>query len=162
MANKNIIATVALAGVFGGTMLAPAHAQRGPGGWHHDPLLEGVTLTSAQQTQVAALRKSNWQADRTLFDQLHAIQEKIDAALLASGTVTEASVAPLLQQKEAVQQQLDAARLAEQVAVRNLLTDAQVSAASANHAQMESLHAQERALHAQGQGPDAPPPPEGG
>ncbi len=153
MLKRNFITAGMLAG-----LLAPllantvAHAQPGPGfhgGFHHDSLLEGVTLTDAQQTQVHALRKAGWQATKPIMQQLHAVQEQIDTALLASGTVTEANLAPLVQQKESLMQQLDAQHVSEQIAVRNLLTADQIAQASASHAKLEALHAQEMSLRRQ-------------
>lgn len=147
---------VLLAGIFAG-LVGTAHAQPGPGGFHHgDPMLDGVTLTDTQQTQLHALMKAGHADDKALFEQMRAIHDKIDATLLGTASVTAADLTPLVQQQEAVMQQLDAKRITQQIAVRNLLTADQISQASATHTKMAALHAQEQALHA---GNDMPPPP---
>lgn len=164
MLKRNFIAAGMLAGLMA-PLVAPlmasvaAQAQPGPGfhgGFHHESLLEGVTLTDAQQTQVHALRKASWQATRPIMQQLHAVQEQIDSALLSSGTVTEANLAPLVQQKESLMQQLDAQHVSEQIAVRNLLTADQIAQASTSHAKLEALHAQEMTLRRQNAPAGAP------
>ncbi len=126
-----------------------ARAQGRPG-FHHAALLEGVSLTDAQQTQVHALHKAAWQDEKTLRQQLHAVQEQIDSTLLSSGSVTQADLATLAQQRESVMQQLDARRLTEQLAIRNLLTADQIAQAASTHAKLAALRSQEMALHDQG------------
>ena len=153
MLKRNFITAGMLAGLLAPLLAnAVAQAQPGPGfhgGFRHDSLLEGVTLTDAQQSQVRALHKANWQSTKPIMQQLHAVQDQIDSALLASGTVTEANLAPLVQQKESLMQQLDAQHVSEQIAVRNLLTADQIAQASASHAKLEALHAQEMSLRQQ-------------
>ncbi|MBE7210267.1 MAG: periplasmic heavy metal sensor [Gluconacetobacter diazotrophicus] len=142
----------------------PAMAQPGPGHFRHGggPLLEGVTLSDAQQNKVDALRQAGRTQNRATFEQLRAVHEQIDAALLGSGSVTEATLAPLLQQQEALQDRLEQARLTEQLAIRNILTPDQLGTAAATHAKLASLHDQEHALmarNATGGGASVPPPP---
>ncbi|MGI4747721.1 MAG: Spy/CpxP family protein refolding chaperone, partial [Janthinobacterium lividum] len=126
----------------------------GPGGWHHgDGLLEGVTLTDSQKTKVHALMKAEHQDSKSLFDQLHAVHEQIETTLLSAGDVTEATIAPLAQQEASLMQQLGAKHVANEIAVRNLLTSDQIAKASSVHAQLASLHNQEHALHGTGEPP---------
>lgn len=157
---KTILAAAAGAIIGTGTM-GTGLAQPGPGGpggWHHGPgLLDGVTLTDDQKTRLQALMKAGREDRGSLHEQLHAVREKIDSTLLSSGDVTAAMLAPLVQQQEALMQQLDAKQLSDEIAIRNMLTAAQIAQASSAHAQLVSLHAQERALHqSQGAPPDQP------
>lgn len=126
----------------------------GPGGWHHGGgLLDGVTLTDSQKTKVHALMKAEHQDSKSLRDQLHAVHEQIETKLLSAGDVTEATIAPLAQQEASLMQQLGAKHVAEEIALRNLLTSDQIAKASSIHAQLASLHNQEHALHGAGETP---------
>ena len=146
MLTRKMLFTTAIVGLLG---CGTASAQPGPGGWHHGGggLLEGVTLTSAQQSQVHALMQAEHQNTKSLRQQARAIHEQIETTLLSSGTVTEATLAPLVQQEASLQQQLEAQHLSNEIAIRNLLTSEQLSQAASTHAQMVSLHNQEQALH---------------
>ena len=157
MFSRKLLFTLATAGALGAG-LAPAMAQHGgPGGWHHgSPLLEGVALTDAQKTQLHALMKSE-HGPGSLSAQLRAVHGQIDSAILSSGTVSEASLQPLVQQETSLMQQLEAQRISNALAIRNMLTPAQLATASTTHAQMEALHQQEHALMKASD--MAPPPP---
>lgn len=157
---KTFLAAAAVAVMGAGTMGAglAQPGPGGPGGWHHGPgLLEGVTLTDDQKSKLDALMKASHADLRSLHEQMHAIREKIDSTLLSSGDVTATTLAPLVQQQEALMQQLDAKQLSDEIAIRNMLTAAQIAQASSAHAELVSLHAQERALRqSQGAPPDQP------
>ena len=147
MLSRKLLLALATIGTMGAG-LAPAMAQPGggPGGWHHgSPLLEGVTLTDDQKAKVHALMKSE-HGPGSLFAQLRAVHEQIDGAILSSGTVSEASLQPLVQQETSLMQQVEAQRVSNELAIRNMLTPAQLATASSTHAQMASLHQQEHAL----------------
>ena len=161
MLTRQMLLAAATAVLVGAGVAAGASAQPGPGGsggWHHgggDGLLEGVILTDEQKTTLHTLMQNNHAATRTLREQLRKLHEQVETALLSSGTVTAATLAPLVQQQEALMQQLDAQHIAQEIAVRNLLTPAQLSQAAATHAQLATLHQQERAVRASG---EEPPP----
>ncbi len=157
MFSRKLLFALATTGALGAG-LAPAMAQHGggPGGWHHgSPLLEGVTLTDDQKSKLHALMKSE-HGPNSLFAQLRAAHEQIDSAILGSGTVSEASLQPLVQQEVSLMQQVEAQRVSNELAIRNMLTPAQLATASSTHAQMEALHQQEHALMKTG---DVVPPP---
>ncbi len=140
------LACMAAAGTSGTALAQPGP---GPDGWHHgSSLLDGITLTDSQKTSLQALMKAGRADTRSLHEQMRAIHEKIDATLLSSGSVTEATLAPLVQQQEALMQQMDAKHLSDEIAIRNLLTADQIAKASATHAQLAALHDQEHALRA--------------
>ena len=158
MLTRQMLLAAATAVLVGAGVAAGASAQPGPGGWHHGGgggLLEGVTLTDEQKTTLHTLMQNNHAATRTLREQLHTLHDQVETTLLSSGTVTAATLAPMVQQQEALMQQLDAQRVTEEIAVRNLLTPAQLSQAAAAHAQLATLHQQERALR--GGGDEQPP-----
>ena len=153
---KLLFAAAALGAVGAG--LAPAMAQHGgPGGWHHgSPLLEGVTLTDGQKATLHALMRSE-HGSNSQHAQLRAVHQQIDTAILSPGSVSEASLQPLVQQETALMQQLEAQRISDELAIRNMLTPAQLAAASSTHAQMTALHEQEHALMRVGAGDAAQP-----
>ena len=150
VSSRTFFATAIVIGLVGCGAVTAASAQPGPrpDGWHHGSgLLDGVTLTDDQKTKLQALMMAGHQDAQALHEQMHAIREQIDTALLSSGTVTEATVAPLLQQQEALTQQMDAKRLSDEIAIRNMLTASQIATAATTHAQLVALHQQEHALH---------------
>ena len=147
MLSRKLLFALATAGTVG-LGLAPALAQHGggPGGWYHgSPLLQGVTLTDAQKTTLHALMQSE-HGPNSLHAQLRAVRQQIDNAILSSGTVSEASLQPLVQQETTLMQQVETQRVSNELAIRNMLTPAQLATASSTHAQMEALHNQEHAL----------------
>lgn len=160
MFTKKTVFAAALIGVLGAGTTTAAFAQPGPGGWHGGGggggLLDGITLTSSQQTAMHALMEAGHQQMQTLHTQLRAIHEQIDTTLLSSGTVTAAMLAPLVQQQESLMQQVDARHISDQIAIHNLLTADQLARASATHAQLAALRQQEHALRASN-APDEPP-----
>ncbi len=153
MVSRNTLLAAAVAGLVGAGAAA-ASAQDGPGGpggWHHGGaggLLEGVTLNDDQKAALHALMQGDRAATKPLRQQMQALHQQIDATLLSSGTVTAATLAPLVQQQESLMQQLDAQRIAQQIAIRNLLTPAQLAQAAVAQAQLTALRQQERTLRA--------------
>jgi hypothetical protein len=102
---------------------------------------------------VHALMKAEHQDSKSLRDQLRAVHEQIETTLLSAGDVTEATIAPLEQQEASLMQQLGAKHVANEIAVRNLLTSDQIAKAASIHAQLTALHDQEHALHQAGETP---------
>ena len=141
-----MIATrLALAGLLLGCAFS-AQA-RGPGGWGAaDHVFASVPFTAAQQQQVDAIMQASRTQTAPLRAQMRSLSEQISAMLLSPGTVTEVQIAPLMQQREAVRQQLDTQAVYEQLAVRNLLSSAQLAQAASVQAQLSSLHDQEHAV----------------
>lgn len=145
--------TALLAGLIGTAGVAGAQEW---GGRHHHgfggpdgspfAMLHALSLTDAQKTQVHAAMQAGHQASASARTQMRAIEAQIRSKLEASGSVTMADVAPLLQQKEQLMAQLDQQRMATILQVRAVLTPAQISRAASIETQMESLHAQERAV----------------
>jgi Spy/CpxP family protein refolding chaperone len=77
---------------------------------------------------------------------MRGVHEQIMARLLSPGSVSEADLAPLVQQEQALRAQMDEQRLARALAVRQVLTPQQLAEAAAKHQQIESLHQQEHQL----------------
>lgn len=152
------VVAMTAAAASGGAAFAQPMPGQGPGGWHHgSPLLDGVTLTDDQKSKLGDLMTAEHQGSASLRAQLRTIHDQIETTLLSSGDVTEATLAPLEQQEAALMQQLGAKRISMEIAVRNLLSAAQLAEASSTHTQLTALHNQERALDKA----DAPPADQG-
>jgi Spy/CpxP family protein refolding chaperone len=116
------------------------------GGHGDSALLEGVTLTDTQRSQIETIHQTNWAAAKPLMQQLRATEEQITAALLASGSVNSSQLAALQSTASSLHAQLDQQRLSTEIQVRALLTSAQVAQAASTHTQMQSLHEQMHSL----------------
>lgn len=155
---KDLLVIAAVAGL---TISASAFAHPGDREGHGSGLgevLHTVQLSSSQQQQVHQIVSQAHAANAPVMAQIRALQQQIDKTLLASGSVTEAQLLPLVQQQETLRQKIDVSRLQSEIAVRNLLTGAQLAQAAATQAQLATLHQQEHAL--MGSAAMAGPPPE--
>ena len=157
MTRKDNLRTAVFALALGLSAVAGAHAQGwgGPHGDHHlFGLLEGVTLSDSQKAQVHADMKAGFAASRATMHSLHAIDEQIATLMTSAGSVSAASVTPLIQQQEALRAQLDQERVSVALQVRSVLTASQLAQAAAAHSQLAALHQQEMAIsHPEGGAP---------
>ncbi len=150
---RNNSRMVVLALALGVSAVAGAHAQ----GWggHRDHrlfgLLEGVTLSDAQQQQIHADIKAGFEATRTTRQALHALNRQIASTMLSSGSVSQASIMPLVQQQEQLRAQLDQERVAVALQIRGVLTASQLAQAAQAHGQLAALHEQEQAIEHPGE-----------
>jgi Spy/CpxP family protein refolding chaperone len=71
-------------------------------------MLQGISLTSDQQTAIEAIMKSHQQAAQPLLDQLHSEQEALTGKLLSPERVSLSDLAPLQQQSAQTEQELQA------------------------------------------------------
>jgi Spy/CpxP family protein refolding chaperone len=109
-------------------------------------MLAGLSLTSEQQTAIAALIKSHQQMIAPLMDQLHTEHQQLTATLLSSGQVSLSDLTPLEQQSAATQQQLQQEMLKAALDVRAVLTPDQLAAAAANQKKLDQLHSEMRLI----------------
>jgi Spy/CpxP family protein refolding chaperone len=142
------------------TAIVPFAAQAAPEGhgWHHRGgefgFLEGVTLTTAQQTQIHQIMEAGRTEAKPLVEQLRADHRQLADLLAGGGPVSASQLTPIQQHAEQVRQQLDSQRLATALQVRALLTPAQLAQSAQVHQQLAALHQQERAIF-QAAHPDA-------
>ena len=125
-----------------------AVAQHGPE-MHHGggmEFLHGVTLTDTQRAQIEQIHKAGRAQMRPVWEQMHAVHEQIETAMLNPGTVTAEQLSPLVQQEEALRSKMDAAMLSEVLQARALLTPTQLAQAADTHAKLAALHEQEHAV----------------
>ncbi len=130
--------------VAGGAALAD------PGGFGHhhgdDELFRGVAMSDAQRDEIRKIEQAGWTQAKGAFSQMRSVHEQVMARLLAPGSVSEADLAPLVQQEQALRAQLDEQRLASALQMRQVLTPQQLAQAAAQHEQLESLHEQEHQI----------------
>ena len=143
MLMRNLLTVGAVVASMAGTAWAQGWTGHA-GGWHGP--FAGAQFTAAQQTQVHAIMQAAHQQTASVRAQIQGLQQQIDTLLVSSGTVTEAQLTPLVQQQETLRQQLDASRISTEIAIRNLLTSAQLASAASTHAQLAALHQQEHAV----------------
>jgi Spy/CpxP family protein refolding chaperone len=132
-----------------------AMAQPGEGqGGHfrdaaHSPaaeLLQGVTLSDAQQAQIAQIRQTAWAAAKPMMQQMRATGSQIRDLMFAAGAVDTAKLTALRQQQSQLRQQLDDQRMNVELQIRATLTSTQLAQAASTHAQVEALHQQMHSL----------------
>ncbi len=142
-----VAATAAIAlSAAGAAMAHPGgdwHGGEGHGGME---ILHSLSMTDAQKEQAHQIEHALWAQSKPVKEQMHAVHEQIATALLASGTVTAESLAPLVQQEEQLRTQLDQQRLNTMLQIRALLTPEQLTQAAATHQKLAALHEQEHEM----------------
>ena len=149
MTRSNNRRTVLFASALALSAAAGAHAHEWGGHAHGNMmfgLLDGVTLSDTQQQQVHTVMQSGFAATRSTRQALRALDEQISSAMLSPGTVSTASLTPLLQQQERLRAQLDQERLSVALQVRQVLTASQLAQAAQAHSQLAGLHQQEESI----------------
>ena len=112
-------------------------------------LLKTANLTDSQKQQIKAIFQARRESRQTEFQQMKAAKEAIAAKYTSTGTVAASD----LSSQVATITQLEAQRTNEQIedaiAIRNVLTPAQLASISATKAKLDSIHAEMKALWAQ-------------
>ncbi len=119
-------------------------------------LLKSANLTDAQKTQVHAIFKARRASRKAEFQQLKAAREAIAAKLTSTGPVAASDLASSVSTITQLRTQMANERIEDAIAIRNLLTPAQLAQVSATKAKMDSIHAEMKALWGHGAS-DAPP-----
>ena len=116
--------------------------------WHGGfrEILAAAQLSTSQKQQVHQIMQAARTQNAAQYTQMRALHQQIEQTLLSSGNVTAAQLTPLVQQEEALRQQLDASRIQTALAIRNVLTPAQLTQAASAQAQLSTLHQQEHAI----------------
>jgi Spy/CpxP family protein refolding chaperone len=128
--------------------LALAHGRGGGGGRHGDfgMLLRSAELTEAQRQQVVQIVAAHRPQLKALMSQLRTAQEALKAKLYGPGTVTEADLAPDLQQLEQLRSQLAHERTQLALQVRGVLTPEQLAKVAQKRQRMNELRQEMRDL----------------
>jgi Spy/CpxP family protein refolding chaperone len=134
-------------------MTAMHMGDHGMGGMHGSPfmmLLRSADLTPAQQQQIQLILNSNKPQMEALHAQLRSVHEQFAAKLLGQGTVTAADLKPLLEQAARAEADLTENMATTALAVRNVLTPAQIKKLADVHHKLHALHNQIQGLMGSG------------
>ena len=119
-------------------------------------LLKTANLTDAQKTQIHAIFQARHASRKAEFQQLKAAKEAIAAKYTSTGTVAAADLSGSVSTITQLQSQMTNERIQDAIAIRNVLTPAQLAQISATKAKLDSIHAEMKALWAQA-GSDSTP-----
>jgi Spy/CpxP family protein refolding chaperone len=141
MAGPSIAGPMGMGGGFG-------HGAMGMhgGGSPFLMLLKSANLTQAQQSQVQLILNSNKTQMEGLHQQLFGLHEQIAAKLLAPGAVSAADLRSLIQQASRIEADLNQNMADTALAIRNVLTPAQVKRLAEVHDKLHNLHKQVQQL----------------
>ena len=119
-------------------------------------LLKTANLTDAQKQQVHAIFQARRASRKAEFQQLKAAKEAIAAKFTSTGTVAAADLSGSVSTITQLQSQMTNEQIQDAVAIRNVLTPAQLAQISATKAKLDQIHAEMKALWAQGSSDSTP------
>jgi Spy/CpxP family protein refolding chaperone len=123
-------------------------------------LLKTANLTDAQKQQIHTIFENRRTARQTEIQQLKAAKEAIAAKFLSSGTVSASDFSTQVSTMTQIHDQMMNERLQDAIAVRNVLTPAQLTQIAATKAKLDQIHAEMKALWQSagaGSGPNSTP-----
>jgi hypothetical protein len=106
----------------------------------------GATLTQAQAKQAQGLLSDGRDAIKPLIDQLERLRTTLDDKLDSADALDPAELTALQQQASSVKSQIDLRQFATTVAIRAMLSPAQLAEAASRHARSVELDARMAAL----------------
>ena len=119
-------------------------------------LLKSANLTDAQKQQVHTIFQNRRASRKAEFQQLKGARQAIVAKLTSTGPVAAADLSSSVSTITQLRTQMANERIEDAIAIRNLLTPAQLAQVSTTKAKMDSIHAEMKALWGHGAS-DAPP-----
>ena len=139
-------------GGFGGHM--GRHGMHGGMGVLGVPLpllLKTANLTDAQKQQIHQILDTRRTARKAEIQQLKAAKDQIAAKFTSTGTVAASDFSGPVQQITQIQDQITNEQIQDAIAIRNVLTPAQLQQMSQTKAKLDQIHAEMHALFAQSQ-----------
>jgi Spy/CpxP family protein refolding chaperone len=109
-------------------------------------VLKGIDLTEEQEKQVNEIMAAHRATFRTLFSELQAAHRDMADRLFAPGSVQAEDLTPQIQRVAKLREQLMQEGLKVALAVRGLLTPAQLAKAAEIKDRMRALHTEMRGL----------------
>ncbi len=119
-------------------------------------LLRTANLTDAQKTQIHAIFQARRASRKAEYQQLKAAKQAIAAKYTSTGTVAAADLSGSVSTITQLQGQMTNEQVQDAIAIRNVLTPAQLAQISATKAKLDQIHAEMKALWAQA-GSDSTP-----
>src|ERR1700689_3810982 len=118
-------------------------------------LLRTANLTDAQKEQIHAIFKARRESRKAEYAQLKAAKEAIAAKFTSTGTVATTDLSVPVSTITQLHDQMTNEQIQDAVAIRNVLTPAQLAQISATKAKLDSIHAEMKALWAQSGSPSS-------
>jgi Spy/CpxP family protein refolding chaperone len=112
-------------------------------------LLKSANLTDAQKQQIHQIMQARWASRKAEYQQLKAAKEAIAAKFTSTGTVAASDLSSSVATITQLQDQMTNEQIQDAIAIRNLLTPAQLTQISATKAKLDQIHAEMHALFAQ-------------
>ncbi len=119
-------------------------------------LLRTANLTEAQKTQIHAIFQARRASRKAEYQQLKAAKQAIAAKFTSTGAVAAADLSGSVSTITQLQGQMTNEQIQDAIAIRNVLTPAQLAQISATKAKLDQIHAEMKALWAQA-GSDSTP-----
>jgi len=112
-------------------------------------LLKTANLTDAQKQQIHTIFESRHAARMAEIEQLKAAKDAIAAKFTSTGTVAASDLSSSVATITQLQAQMTNEQIQDAIAIRNVLTPAQLAQISATKTKLDSIHAEMKALWAQ-------------
>ena len=116
-------------------------------------LLKTANLTDAQKQQIHTIFENRRASRKAEIDQLKAAKEALAAKFTSSGAVAASDLSVPVSTITQVHDQMMNEQIQDAIAIRNVLTPAQLTQISATKAKLDSIHAEMKALWAQSGSP---------
>ena len=123
-------------------------------------LMKTANLTDAQKQQIHTIFESRRTARKAEIEQLKTAKEAIAAKFTSTGSVATSDLSVPVSTITQLQAQMTNEQIQDAVAIRNVLTPAQLAQISATKAKLDSIHAEMKALWAQSGPSDSATPTE--
>ena len=112
-------------------------------------LLKTANLTDAQKQQIHTIFESRHAARKAEIEQLKAAKDAIAAKFTSTGTVAASDLSSSVATITQLQAQMTNEQIQDAIAIRNVLTPAQLAQISTTKTKLDSIHAEMKALWAQ-------------
>jgi Spy/CpxP family protein refolding chaperone len=122
-------------------------------------LLKTANLTDAQKQQIHQIIATRRTTRKAEIQQLKAAKDQIAAKYTSTGAVAASDLSAPVQQITQIQDQITNEQIQDAIAIRNVLTPAQLQQISQTKAKLDQIHAEMHALFAQSQTGSSTPTP---
>jgi Spy/CpxP family protein refolding chaperone len=119
-------------------------------------LLKSANLTDAQKQQIHTIFENRRAARKAEYQQIKAAKEQIAAKYTSTGAVSASDLSVPVQQITQVRAQMANEQIQDAIAIRNVLTPAQLAQISATKTKLDSIRAEMKALFAQSSSTSTP------
>jgi len=109
-------------------------------------LLKTANLTDAQKQQIHQIFESRHAARKTEIEQLKAAKEQIATKFTSTGPVAASDLSGPVQQITQLQTQMTNEQVQDAIAVRNVLTPAQLQQVAQTKTKLDQIHSEMHAL----------------